>query len=215
VDTLEESDDGSIIEDEWETQLNELKSDSPIELKSAREPIVSKQVRDAMLDYLNITATAVKLHFPDMSKNVSTKELTAFVENSPFHLYHDLMMSYMRTQWQKSSVNVKRKKQNRVLQIFQRREIGNIEVRPPLHSNEHVLRSKVQSQKKRSQCSRSRKSFIYVFRGKPSSDKSKQKRTEEEDDRERLLTEDEKKSCESLNHDIAASIYIRSHTYKV
>lgn len=46
-------------------------------------------------EYLHITAAIVKLHFPDM-KDITSKLLIDTVKNSPFYLYHDLMMNFMR-----------------------------------------------------------------------------------------------------------------------
>jgi len=53
---------------------------------------------DIFSQYLHITAIAVKLHFPNIAEEVSTQELIEVVQSSPFHLYYDLMMHYMRTE---------------------------------------------------------------------------------------------------------------------
>jgi len=45
--------------------------------------------------YLHITASVVKLHFPEYQE-VSSKWLIDMVKHSPFYLYHDLMMNLMR-----------------------------------------------------------------------------------------------------------------------
>jgi len=51
---------------------------------------------DIIQTYLNITATAVLLHFPNLRENVvTTNTLTELVQNSPFYLYYDLMMHFM------------------------------------------------------------------------------------------------------------------------
>jgi len=51
---------------------------------------------DIIQTYLNITATAVLLHFPNLrEKVVTTNTLTDLVKNSPFYLYYDLMMHFM------------------------------------------------------------------------------------------------------------------------
>jgi len=47
-------------------------------------------------EYLYVTTAAVKLHFPDLIEDVSSQELIEVVETSPFHLWYDLMMHYMR-----------------------------------------------------------------------------------------------------------------------
>jgi len=59
-------------------------------------------------DYLYVTTTAVKLHFPDLIENVSSQELIEVVESSPFHLWYDLMTHYMRIVTNRNSIAKKR-----------------------------------------------------------------------------------------------------------
>jgi len=53
------------------------------------------QIPEIIQNYLHITAMAVQLHFPDI-KDVSTDMLIEKVISSPFYLYYDLMMIFMR-----------------------------------------------------------------------------------------------------------------------
>merc|ERR1719334_628350 len=53
------------------------------------------QIPEIIQSYLQITAMAVQLHFPDI-KDVSTDMLIESVMTSPFYLYYDLMMMFMR-----------------------------------------------------------------------------------------------------------------------
>jgi len=59
------------------------------------EETESPQIPEIIQSYLQITAMAVQLHFPDI-KNVSTDMLIESVISSPFYLYYDLMMMFMR-----------------------------------------------------------------------------------------------------------------------
>jgi len=53
------------------------------------------QIPEIISNYLQITAMAVQLHFPDI-KDISTDMLIESVISSPFYLYYDLMMMFMR-----------------------------------------------------------------------------------------------------------------------
>jgi len=53
--------------------------------------------------YLYITATAVKLHFPDLEV-VEIDSLIEHVSSSPFYLYYDLMMNFMQEFKQKKTM---------------------------------------------------------------------------------------------------------------
>jgi len=55
-------------------------------------------------NYLYITATAIKLHFPDID-SVKTETLIDHVKSSPFYLYYDLMMNYMHEIMQEKAVD--------------------------------------------------------------------------------------------------------------
>jgi len=59
------------------------------------EETESPQIPEIIQSYLQITAMAVQLHFPDI-KDVSTDMLIDSVMTSPFYLYYDLMMMFMR-----------------------------------------------------------------------------------------------------------------------
>jgi len=59
------------------------------------EHIEEPQIPEIIQSYLHITAMAVQLHFPDI-KDVSTDMLIENVISSPFYLYYDLMMMFMR-----------------------------------------------------------------------------------------------------------------------
>jgi len=59
-------------------------------------------------NYLFITATAIKLHFPDID-SVKTETLIDHVKSSPFYLYYDLMMIYMQEIMQQKAVDDARK----------------------------------------------------------------------------------------------------------
>jgi hypothetical protein len=50
---------------------------------------------DVVNSYLYITASVVKLHYPEITE-VSTTWLIDRVKNAPFYLYHDLMMNFLR-----------------------------------------------------------------------------------------------------------------------
>jgi len=56
---------------------------------------------NAISQYLHITATAVKLHYPDME--IDSEKLINKVKHSPFYLYYDLMMQFMRSKRQKKN----------------------------------------------------------------------------------------------------------------
>jgi len=63
-------------------------------------------------NYLFITATAIKLHFPDID-SVKTETLIDHVKTSPFYLYYDLMMIYMQELMQEKAVDdVKKSSEN-------------------------------------------------------------------------------------------------------
>jgi len=65
---------------------------------------------DIIQTYLNITATAVLLHFPNLrEKVVTTNTLTDLVKNSPFYLYYDLMMHFMYKKKQEKELEEARK----------------------------------------------------------------------------------------------------------
>jgi len=59
------------------------------------EETESPHIPKIIQSYLQITAMAVQLHFPDI-KDVSTDMLIETVISSPFYLYYDLMMMFMR-----------------------------------------------------------------------------------------------------------------------
>jgi len=62
---------------------------------------------NAISQYLHITATAVKLHYPDIK--VESEKLINKVEHSPFYLYYDLMMQFMRSMRQKDNQELQRR----------------------------------------------------------------------------------------------------------
>lgn len=62
---------------------------------------------DCIRQYLHITATVVKLHFPDM--DVKSEKLINKVTHSPFYLYYDLMMELMRSIRRKNDVELERR----------------------------------------------------------------------------------------------------------
>jgi len=64
--------------------------------EKAKEQKESNQLPKIMQNYLHITAMAVQLHFPDIT-DVTLDMLIENVQSSPFYLYYDLMMNYMRT----------------------------------------------------------------------------------------------------------------------
>jgi hypothetical protein len=75
----------------------------------ADSPKVKKLNSTSSLDeilqnYLYITGSAVKLHFPDLD-SVKVETLIDQVKNSPFYLYYDLMMVFMQEQMQEKSVD--------------------------------------------------------------------------------------------------------------
>jgi len=82
----------------------------------SEKPAVNDE--NAISQYLHITATAVKLHYPDME--VTSEKLISKVKHSPFYLYYDLMMQFMRS---------KRQKKNQELQKQSVRELERRSVR--------------------------------------------------------------------------------------
>jgi len=60
-----------------------------------KEHTKEPQIPEIIQSYLHITAMAVQLHFPDI-RDVSTDILIENVISSPFYLYYDLMMIFMR-----------------------------------------------------------------------------------------------------------------------
>jgi len=64
-------------------------------LNSQRIVEASPELPSVIREYLHITATAVKYHFPDLH-GVSSEMLIEKVRNDPFYLYYDHMMRHMR-----------------------------------------------------------------------------------------------------------------------
>jgi len=77
-----------------ETSSNANLMDQQLTVRKSLKPSAPKTI-GVIREYLHITATVVKLHFPELY-DVSSKWLIDTVKDSPFYLYHDLMMRYMR-----------------------------------------------------------------------------------------------------------------------
>lgn len=60
-----------------------------------RSADTAPELPSVIREYLHITATAVKMHFPDLV-DVTSETMIEKVRNQPFHLYYDHMMLYMR-----------------------------------------------------------------------------------------------------------------------
>jgi len=72
--------------------------------KYASQSDGSPQLAEVFRTYLYISAVAVKLHFPDLD-DVHMGGLIEHAESSPFYLFYDLMMAYMREKTQEKAVD--------------------------------------------------------------------------------------------------------------
>jgi len=99
LDPLQE--DGKTLADEiartrdWSGATNLVNESAGRISQSPMEQTMELQIPEIIQSYLQITAMAVQLHFPNM-KHVNADMLIDMVRSSPFYLYHDLMMVYMR-----------------------------------------------------------------------------------------------------------------------
>jgi len=88
---------------EESSETYELKVD--FELSRSRRSRETVVIPDVLREYLHITASAVKLHFPDVL-DVKSEQLISIVKHLPFHKYYEHMTEYMNNLKPKKNVDV-------------------------------------------------------------------------------------------------------------
>lgn len=76
-----------------------------LELSRSRRSRETMVIPDVLREYLHITASAVKLHFPEVL-DVKSEQLISLVKHLPFHKYYDHMTEYMNNLKPKKEVDV-------------------------------------------------------------------------------------------------------------
>jgi len=90
----------------------ELENDFNEKYANPLDASAAPHLAEVFRSYLYITATAVKLHFPDLD-SVLLSSLIEHVQSSPFYLYYDLMMAFMReVKQEKALEDVKKENSN-------------------------------------------------------------------------------------------------------
>lgn len=87
------SDDGEDITEEFNENEEEKIELDHTSSRKKREMMV---IPDVLREYLHITASAVKLHFPEVI-DVKSEQLISVVQHIPFHKYYERMTEYMDT----------------------------------------------------------------------------------------------------------------------
>jgi len=80
-----------------------------LELSRSRRSRGTVVIPEVLREYLHITASAVKLHFPDVL-DVKSEQLISKVQHLPFYEYYDRMTEYMNNLKPKKDVDVLVKK---------------------------------------------------------------------------------------------------------